>query len=153
MGGMQGVQGLREEMSDLLLRSEKMREEHSSLLRLSQVSEIYFMFVCVCGDCFFWIVMCVVLWQISHCISFFLLLAVSHIHKDTHTHTISHSLTHPSSLTRHTRIHSHTHTRSLPQVRQAELEQSNVELSIGIAERQREISRLKLQQEQVSIMS
>ena len=53
MGGMQGVQGLREEMSDLLLRSEKMREEHSSLLRLSQVSEIYFMFVCMCGDCFF----------------------------------------------------------------------------------------------------
>ena len=47
MGGMQGVQGLREEMSDLLLRSEKMREEHSSLLRLSQVTEIYLYLDCV----------------------------------------------------------------------------------------------------------
>ena len=36
------------------------------------------------------------------------------------------------------------------QIRQAELEQINVELSIGITERQREISRLKLQQEQVT---
>ena len=34
-------------------------------------------------------------------------------------------------------------------MRQAELEQTNVELSIGITERQREITRLKIQQEQV----
>jgi hypothetical protein len=42
----------------------------------------------------------------------------------------------------------HKHTFIYVQVRQAELEQTNVELSIGITERQREISRLKLQQEQ-----
>ena len=35
------------------------------------------------------------------------------------------------------------------QVRQAELEQNNMELSIGITERQREITRLKILQEQV----
>ena len=37
MGCVQGVQGLREEMRDIVERSEKMREEHSSLLRQSQV--------------------------------------------------------------------------------------------------------------------
>ena len=38
MGNIQGVQGLREEMRDIIERSEKMREEHSSLLRQNQVS-------------------------------------------------------------------------------------------------------------------
>ena len=38
VGCVQGVQGLREEMRDIVERSEKMREEHSSLLRQSQVS-------------------------------------------------------------------------------------------------------------------
>jgi hypothetical protein len=38
----------------------------------------------------------------------------------------------------------------MSQVRQAELEQSNMELSIGITERQREITRLKILQEQVT---
>ena len=38
-------------------------------------------------------------------------------------------------------------------VRQAELEQNNVELSIGITERQREITRLKIQQEQVRMQN
>eukprot|EP00596_Hydrurales_sp_CCMP1899_P008393 CAMPEP_0119050878 /NCGR_PEP_ID=MMETSP1177-20130426/72402_1 /TAXON_ID=2985 /ORGANISM="Ochromonas sp, Strain CCMP1899" /LENGTH=633 /DNA_ID=CAMNT_0007029821 /DNA_START=11 /DNA_END=1909 /DNA_ORIENTATION=- len=42
----------------------------------------------------------------------------------------------------------HASLLRLSQVRQAELEQSNVELSIGVTERQREISRLKLMQEQ-----
>ena len=37
MGSLHGAQGLREEMSDVIEKSEKMREEHSSLLRLSQV--------------------------------------------------------------------------------------------------------------------
>ena len=37
MGSLHGAQGLREEMSDVIEKSERMREEHSSLLRLSQV--------------------------------------------------------------------------------------------------------------------
>ena len=46
---------------------------------------------------------------------------------------------------------SHTITTIKLQIRQAELEQNNMELSIGITERQREISRLKIQMEQVAV--
>ena len=46
----------------------------------------------------------------------------------------------------------HTPLCVLSQVRQAELEQSNMELSIGITERQREITRLKILQEQVATL-
>lgn len=46
----------------------------------------------------------------------------------------------------------HTPLCVLSQVRQAELEQNNMELSIGITERQREITRLKILQEQVATL-